>query len=135
VGDAGGVDPSLGPELAQDVRHVQAAHELVDHDIAVTGLDRRDRRAEALPDGLGRGQDLDRPTKINIHTDSDAMNSTQENPLNAGDFTEVGSASSSTEIAADGQEVDIFYNDGVNWPSGNGSSAHDCFAGYTGFLG
>jgi hypothetical protein len=74
-------------------------------------------------------------TKINIHTDSDAMNSTQDNPLNAGDFTQVGSASSSTEIAADGQEVDIFYNDGVNWPSGNGSSAHDCFAGYTGFLG
>ncbi|HEX5192074.1 MAG TPA: hypothetical protein VFW09_04665 [Solirubrobacteraceae bacterium] len=31
--------------------------------------------------------------------------------------TEVGSASSSTEIAADGQEVDIFYNDGVNWPA------------------
>jgi hypothetical protein len=74
-------------------------------------------------------------TKINIHTDSDAMNSTQDNPLNAGDFTQVGSASSSTEIAADGQEVDIFYNDGVNWPSGNGSSAHDCFAGYTGFVG
>jgi len=74
-------------------------------------------------------------TKINIDTDSDAMNSTQGNPLNAGDFTQVGSASSSTEIAADGQEVDIFYNDGVNWPSGNGSSAHDCFAGYTGFLG
>ena len=74
-------------------------------------------------------------TKINIHTDSDAMNSTQDNPLNAGDFTQVGSASSSTEIAADGQEVDIFYNDGVNWPSGDGSSAHDCFAGYTGFLG
>ena len=29
----------------------------------------------------------------------------------------------------------MFYNDGVNWPSGNGSAAHDCFAGYTGFLG
>lgn len=74
-------------------------------------------------------------TEINIHTDSDAMNSTQDNPLNAGDFTQVGSASSSTEIAADGQEVDIFYNDGVNWPAGNGGSAHDCFAGFTGFLG
>lgn len=74
-------------------------------------------------------------TKINIHTDSDAKNTTPDNPLNAGDFTQVGSASSSTEIAADGQEVDVFYNDGVNWPSGNGSSAHDCFAGYTGFLG
>ena len=44
-------------------------------------------------------------------------------------------ASSSTEIAADGQEVDVFYNDGVNWPAGNGSGAHDCFAGYTGLLG
>ena len=74
-------------------------------------------------------------TKINIHTDSDAMDSTQDDPLNPGDFDQVGSASSSTEIAADGQEVDVFYNDGVNWPSGNGSSAHDCFAGYTGFLG
>jgi hypothetical protein len=74
-------------------------------------------------------------TKINIHTDSDAANSSTANPLKAGDFTQVGSASSSTEIAADGQEADIFYNDGVNWPSGNGSAAHDCFAGYTGFIG
>lgn len=47
----------------------------------------------------------------------------------------MGSASSSTEIAADGQEADVFYNDGVNWPAGNGSSAHDCFAGYTGSIG
>ncbi len=74
-------------------------------------------------------------TKINIHTNSDAMDSTQQAPLNAGDFDQVGSASDSTEIAADGQEVDVFYNDGVNWPAGNGSSAHDCFAGYTGLMG
>ena len=74
-------------------------------------------------------------TKINIHTDSDALNSTPDNPLSPGALTQVGSASSSTEIAADGQEVDIFYNDGVNWPAGNGSPAHDCFAGYTGFMG
>jgi hypothetical protein len=74
-------------------------------------------------------------TKINIHTNSDAMDSTQDAPLNAGDFDQVGSASDSTEIAADGQEVDVFYNDGVNWPAGNGSQAHDCFAGYTGFMG
>jgi hypothetical protein len=74
-------------------------------------------------------------TKINIHTDSDALNTTTAAPLNPGDFTQVGSASSSTEIAADGQEADIFYNDGVNWPAGNGSAAHDCFAGYTGFIG
>jgi hypothetical protein len=74
-------------------------------------------------------------TKINIHTDSDALNSTPASPLNPGDFTQVGSASSSTEIAADGQEADIFYNDGVNWPAGHGSPAHDCFAGYTGFIG
>ncbi len=72
---------------------------------------------------------------VNIHTNSDAMDTTADHTLNAGDFDQVGSASSSTEIAADGQEVDVFYNDGVNWPSGNGSSAHDCFAGYTGFLG
>jgi hypothetical protein len=74
-------------------------------------------------------------TKVNIHTDSDAPNSTSDAPLNAGDFTQVGGASSSTEIAADGEEVDVFYNDGVNWPAGNGSKAHNCFAGYTGVLG
>ena len=74
-------------------------------------------------------------TKINIHTNSDAMDSTQQAPLSAGAFDQVGSASDSTEIAADGQEVDVFYNDGVNWPSGNGSAAHDCFAGYTGLMG
>jgi hypothetical protein len=73
-------------------------------------------------------------TKINIHTDSDALNTTATNPLKPGDFTQVGSASSSTEVAADGQEADIFYNDGVNWPAGNGSSAHDCFAGYNGVI-
>jgi hypothetical protein len=74
-------------------------------------------------------------TRIVIHTDSDGDNTTTDNPLNPGDFTQVGSASSSTEIAADGQEVDVFYNDGVNWPSVNGSAPHACFAGYTGFLG
>jgi hypothetical protein len=73
-------------------------------------------------------------TKITIHTDSDALNSTAQNPLKPGDFAQVGSASSSTEIAADGQEADIFYNDGVNWPAGNGTPAHDCFAGYTGWI-
>jgi hypothetical protein len=73
--------------------------------------------------------------KVNIHTNSDAMDTTPDNQLNPGDFDQVGSASSSTEIAADGQEVDVFYNDGVNWPAGDASSAHGCFAGYTGFLG
>ncbi len=69
-----------------------------------------------------------------IHTDSDSLNSTSSAPLNAGDFTQVGSASSSTEISGpDGQEVDIFYNDGVNWPRQHGGSI-PCFAGYTGFL-
>ncbi|HKO26558.1 MAG TPA: hypothetical protein VJU80_03805 [Solirubrobacteraceae bacterium] len=74
-------------------------------------------------------------TPIDIHDNSDALDTTQDAMLKAGDFDQVGSASDSTEIAADGQEVDVFYNDGVNWPSGNGSSAHDCFAGYTGLLG
>jgi hypothetical protein len=73
--------------------------------------------------------------KVNIHTNGDAIDSTPDNMLNAGDFDQVGSASSSTEIAADGQEVDVFYNDGVNWPSVSGSPAHNCVAGYTGFLG
>jgi hypothetical protein len=74
-------------------------------------------------------------TPINIHMNSDAMDTTADAPLNAGDFDQVGSASDSTEIAADGQEVDVFYNDGVNWPAGNGSRAHDRFAGYTGLVG
>jgi hypothetical protein len=74
-------------------------------------------------------------TRIVIHTDSDSDNTTTATPLNPGDFTQVGSASSSTEIAAAGQEADVFYNDGVNWPSVSGSAAHACFAGYTGFLG
>jgi hypothetical protein len=73
---------------------------------------------------------------VNIHTNSDSADTNPPNAtLNPGDFDQVGSASSSTEIAADGQEVDVFYNDGVNWPGGNGSAAHDCFAGYTGFVG
>ena len=73
-------------------------------------------------------------TKVNIHTNSDALDTTPSAPLNPGDFDQVGSASSSTEIAVDGQEADIFYNDGVNWPAGHGSSAHDCFAGYSGWI-
>lgn len=93
-----------------------------------------DVRANTTADLDGNGP-MPAGTKVNIHTDSDALNSTPDNPLSPGAFTQVGSASSSTEIAADGQEVDVFYNDGVNWPAGNGSPAHDCFAGYTGFLG
>jgi hypothetical protein len=73
-------------------------------------------------------------TKVNIHTNSDALDTSSGTPLKPGDFDQVGSASSSTEVAADGQEADIFYNDGVNWPAGNGSAAHDCFAGYTGSI-
>ena len=72
-------------------------------------------------------------SKIVIHEDSDALDSTPEKKLASGEFAQVGSASSSTEIAADGEEADVFYNDGVNWPAANGSRAHDCFAGYTGF--
>jgi hypothetical protein len=66
---------------------------------------------------------------VNIHTNGDSVDSSPGNTIPAGTFDQVGSASSSTEIAADGQEVDIFYNDGVNWPG------HPCFAGYTGFMG
>jgi hypothetical protein len=73
--------------------------------------------------------------KVNIHTNSDKLDSTPDNMLSAGQFDQVGSASSSTEIAADGQEVDVFYNDGVNWSGVGGSQSHDCFAGYTGLLG
>ena len=73
-------------------------------------------------------------TKIVIHEDSDAKDSTTEKPLKNGEFAQVGSASSSTEIGANGEEADIFYNDGVNWPEGNGSRAHECFAGYNGLI-
>jgi hypothetical protein len=58
-----------------------------------------------------------------------------------GEFDQVGSASSSTSIAKDGQEVDVFYTDGVNWPAMPGVggvpgvAGHDCFAGFTGFIG
>ncbi len=93
-----------------------------------------DVKANTTADLDGNGP-MPAGTKINIHTDSDALDSTSSNTLSPGAFAQVGSASSSTEIAADGQEVDVFYNDGVNWPAGNGSAAHDCFAGYTGLLG
>jgi len=66
-------------------------------------------------------------TKINIHTDSDALDG---QPL--GGFAQVDGVSDSTEISADGQEVDVFSNDGVNWPTGASTPAHDCFAGYSG---
>jgi hypothetical protein len=69
-------------------------------------------------------------TSANIHTNSDALD--MKDP---GAFDQVGSASDSTELAADGQEVDVFYNDGVNWPAIGGTPAHDCFAGYTGLMG
>jgi hypothetical protein len=69
-------------------------------------------------------------TPVNIHTNRDALD--MQDP---GAFDQVGSASDSTELAADGQEVDVFYNDGVNWPAMGGSAAHDCFAGFTGFMG
>jgi hypothetical protein len=73
-------------------------------------------------------------TKIVIHEDSDAKDSTTEKPLKSGELAQVASASSSTEIGANGEEADVFYNDGVNWPAGNGSRAHDCFAGYNGLI-
>jgi hypothetical protein len=79
---------------------------------------------------LDGGGVVTKGTLVNIHTNGDTVDK-----LSAGAFDQVGSASDSTEIAADGQEVDVFYNDGVNWPAGNGSSAHDCFAGYTGLMG
>ena len=69
-------------------------------------------------------------TVADIHQNSDALDGKA-----AGAFDQVGSASSSTEVAADGQEVDVFYNDGVNWPSVGGTPAHNCFAGVTGFQG
>jgi hypothetical protein len=73
-------------------------------------------------------------SKIVIHEDSDAKDSTTEKPLKSGELAQVGSASDSTEIGANGEEADVFYNDGVNWPAGNGSPAHDCYAGYNGLL-
>lgn len=56
---------------------------------------------------------------VNIHADPTAGPGT--------DFAQSPSASTSTEIAPDGTEVDVFYNDGVNL------DGHDCFAGAVGF--
>ena len=86
-----------------------------------------DVTATAVADLDGNGP-MPAGTKINIHTDSDALDS-----QTAGAFAQVGSASSSTEIAVDGQEVDVFYNDGVNWPAEGSTPAYNCFAGFTGF--
>jgi hypothetical protein len=69
-----------------------------------------------------------------IHVDSDQLDGTTDNPLKAGDFAQVASASSSTEIARDGQEADIFYTDGVNWGKVGTPGSHACFAGFTGLL-
>ena len=91
-------------------------------------------KADVVAD-LDGGGPVTAGTVVNIHSDSDALNTSTATPLNPGDFTQVGSASSSTEIASTGQEVDVFYNDGVNWPAVGGASAHQCFAGYTGLLG
>jgi hypothetical protein len=73
-------------------------------------------------------------TNIVIHEDSDALDATKEKELKPGEFAQVASASSSTEIASDGEEADVFYNDGVNWPASGGSRAHACFAGYNGTI-
>jgi hypothetical protein len=73
-------------------------------------------------------------SSVVIHQDSDQLNSTSSSPLTAGQFTQVASASSSTEIANGGQEVDVFYTDGVNWGGSSGIPYHACFAGYNGIL-
>jgi hypothetical protein len=85
-----------------------------------------DVTADTVADLDGNGP-MPAGTKINIHTDSDALDSQPP-----GAFAQVGSASDSTEISADGQEVDVFYDDGVNWPAATNTPAHDCFAGYSG---
>ena len=90
-------------------------------------------RANTTAD-LDGGGPVPAGTDVVIHRDSDALDRTAANPLSPGAFAQVASASSSTEIASDGQQADVFYNDGVNWPAGNGSSHHDCFAGYNGWI-
>jgi hypothetical protein len=69
---------------------------------------------------------------VTIHTDSDLAPNPQgatppTSPLAHGAFDQTPSASTSTEIAPDGTEVDVFYNDGVNL------GGHACFAGAVGF--
>lgn len=69
---------------------------------------------------------------VNIHTDSDLIPNPQgatppTPPLANGTFDQTPSASTSTEIAPDGTEVDVFYNDGVNL------NGHACFAGAVAF--
>jgi hypothetical protein len=72
-------------------------------------------------------------TLVNIHTDSDLkpnpQGATPPTPnLANGTLSQTPSASTSTELAVDGTEVDLFYNDGVNY--GN----HACFAGAVAFV-
>jgi hypothetical protein len=69
-----------------------------------------------------------------IHQDSDSLDSTSDNSLPDGQYVQTPSASTSTEIAADRQEADVFYVDGVNWPRDSATPSHDCFVGYNGFL-
>jgi len=69
---------------------------------------------------------------VNIHTDGDLIPNPQgQTPVTPalanGTFDQTPSASTSTEIAPDGTEVDIFYNDGVNL------DGHACFAGAVAF--
>jgi hypothetical protein len=69
---------------------------------------------------------------VNIHTDSDLIPNPQgQTPatpaLADGTFDQTPSASTSTEVAPDGTEVDLFYNDGVNL------DGHACFAGAVAF--
>ncbi len=60
-------------------------------------------------------------TVVQIHSDPATA------PATPGEFAQSPSASTSTEIAPDGTEVDVFYNDGVNLAD------HACFAGAVGF--
>jgi Cu/Zn superoxide dismutase len=69
-------------------------------------------------------------TMVNIHMDSDLSPNPQPSTpaLPNGTLSQTPSASSSTEIAPDGTEVELFYEDGVNY------AGHDCFAGAVAFV-
>ena len=66
-------------------------------------------------------------TVVTLHTDSAILDSTRSHPLAPGAFAQF--QGTSTEVSADRQITTVYYNDGVNWPTGSGKR-HPCFAGY-----
>ena len=74
-------------------------------------------------------------TKINIHTNSDALDTTPDAPLNAGDFDQVGSAIRLDRDRGRRPGSRRLLQRRRQLARRQRQPAHDCFAGYTGFVG